>query len=48
MYMIEGCSFYMIMSRSMCILFRGEFGKYIVERKDKEDINLAISGGIER
>jgi hypothetical protein len=48
LYMIEGCSFYIFMSRSMCILFRGEFGKYIVEGKDKEDINLAISGGIER
>ncbi len=49
LYMIEGCLFYIFMLWSMCILFRREFGKYIAEGKDKEDINLAISGGgIER
>ncbi len=42
LYMIEGCLFYIFISRSMCILFREEFGKDIVEGRDKEGINLAM------
>ncbi len=42
LYMVEGCSFYIFMSRSRCILFRDEFGKDIVEGRDIGGINLAM------
>jgi hypothetical protein len=49
MYVRESWSLYINMAESVGILLCGEFReKYIVERKDKGDVNLTISGGIER